>query len=250
MNTGKIIETQNLFLKPGNNATDSEPFIKMLRQDGDFEAFSGLPFSDKYLEMFAYYFEHKENDQCLYSLYLKEDDVFIGYVGFHREIDDYELEFYIGKEFRRKGFCKEACVEVINLLFDEGVSVDGNILVEEKLYATTLPNNVAANSLLENLGFRSQAIFSEGAVLVAQGIYDEESDDFHAFPIKRYVLETGKVSMDDLDITPERKCEIDKILKETHKKLMNGEIKARPIEEFWAERKKQEFKGGCDKGDD
>ena len=111
MNTGKIIETKHLFLKPGNNATDSEPFIKMLRQDGYFEAFCGLPFSDKYLEMFVDYFEHKENDQCLYSLYLKDDDVFIGYVGFHREIDDYELEFYIGKEFRRKGFCKEACVE-------------------------------------------------------------------------------------------------------------------------------------------
>ena len=36
MNTGKIIETKHLFLKPGNNATDSEPFIKMLRQDGYF----------------------------------------------------------------------------------------------------------------------------------------------------------------------------------------------------------------------
>lgn len=133
-----------MLLKPGSNETDNEPFIRMLSQDGDFEAFCGLPYSDKYLEMFVDYFEHKENDQCLYSLYLKEDDAFIGYVGFHREIDDYELEF------------------------------------EEKLYATTLPNNVAANSLLENLGFN--AISSEGAVLVAQGIYDEESDDFHAFP--------------------------------------------------------------------
>ena len=221
MNTGKIIETKHLFLKPGNNATDSEPFIKMLRQDGDFEAFCGLPFSDKYLEMFVDYFEHEENDQCLYSLYLKDDDVFIGYVGFHREIDDYELEFYIGKEFRRKGFCKEACVEVINILFDEGLSVDGNILVEEKLYAATLPNNVAANSLLENLGFKSHAISSGGAVLVAQGVYNEEGDDFHAFPIERYVIETGKVSMDDLDIIPERKREIDDILKETHKKHIN-----------------------------
>ena len=114
--------------------------------------------------------------------------MFIGYVGFHRERGDYELEFYIGKEFRRKGFCKEACVEVINILFEEGISVDGKILVEEKLYATTLPNNTAANSLLENLGFRSNAISSEGAVLVAQGIYDEESDDFHAFPIKRCII--------------------------------------------------------------
>ena len=130
--------------------------------------------------------------------------MFIGYVGFHREIDDYELEFYIGKEFRRKGFCKEACVEVINILFDEGLSVDGNILVEEKLYATTLFYNVAAYSLLENLGFKSHAIYARGVVMVAQGVYDEESDDFLIFPIKRYVIETGKVSMDDLDITLEK----------------------------------------------
>ena len=27
--------------------------------------------------------------------------------------------------------------------------------------------------------------------------YDEEGDDFHAFPIERYVMETGKVTMDD-----------------------------------------------------
>ena len=58
-------------------------------------------------------------------------------------------------------------------------------------------NNVAANSLLENLGFKRHAISSGGAVLVAQGIYDEEGDDFHAFPIERYVMETGKVTMDD-----------------------------------------------------
>ena len=56
---------------------------------------------------------------------------------------------------------------------------------------------------------------------VAQGIYDEEGDDFHAFPIERYVMETGKGSMDDLDITSERKREIDEILKETHKKYTN-----------------------------
>ena len=51
MNTGKIIETKHLFLKPGNNATDSEPFIKMLRQDGDFEAFCGLPNSENNLHI-------------------------------------------------------------------------------------------------------------------------------------------------------------------------------------------------------
>lgn len=58
--------------------------------------------------------------------------------------------------------------------------------------------------------------------------------------------------MDDLDITPDRRREIGEILKETHKKYMNGEIKARPLEEFLEERKRkiQELKSNCDKGDD
>ena len=34
------------------------------------------------------------------------------------------------------------------------------------------------------------------------------------------------------------------------KQYMNGDIKARPIEEFWAERKIQELKSVCDGGDD
>lgn len=34
------------------------------------------------------------------------------------------------------------------------------------------------------------------------------------------------------------------------KQYMNGDIKARPIEEFWEERKIQELKCVCDGGDD
>lgn len=34
------------------------------------------------------------------------------------------------------------------------------------------------------------------------------------------------------------------------KQYMNGDIKARPIEEFWEERKIQELKSVCDGGDD
>lgn len=56
--------------------------------------------------------------------------------------------------------------------------------------------------------------------------------------------------MNDLDITSERKREIDEILKETHNQYMNGEIKARPLKEFMEERKIQELKSVCDKGDD
>ena len=41
MNTGEIIDTTNLILKPGNNNMDNEPFIKMLRDDGRLDAPNG-----------------------------------------------------------------------------------------------------------------------------------------------------------------------------------------------------------------
>lgn len=191
MNTGNIIETENLLLKPGNNATDNKPFIEMLRRDGNFKDFCGLPFSERYLSSFEDYFEHINDDQCLFSIHPKEKDIFIGYVGFHRERDGYELEFYIGKQFRRKGFCEEACIAIINELFNNGISANGNMIIEGKLYASTLPDNVAAIALLEKLGFENEIISVDGAVLVAQGIYDEENDEFYDYPVKRYVIDTS-----------------------------------------------------------
>lgn len=189
MNTGNIIETKNLLLKPGNNATDNKPFIEMLRRDGNFKDFCGLPFSEKHLDMFKDYFEHSENDQCIFSIYPKENTIFIGYVGFHREHNGYELEFYIAKEYRGKGFCEEACIAVINELFSNGISVDENIITEKKLYATTLPDNVATIALLEKIGFENQIISVDGAILVAEALYDEENDELYDYPIKRYAMD-------------------------------------------------------------
>lgn len=64
------------------------------------------------------------------------------YVGFHRELNgDYEIEFYIAKKNRRKGYCEEACKAVIKTIFGEGVSVDHNQITVDRLYATNLVCN-------------------------------------------------------------------------------------------------------------
>lgn len=55
--------------------------------------------------------------------------------------------------------------------------------------------------------------------------------------------------MDELNITPERKREIDAILKETQRKYENGEIKSIPLEEFLEKMKKkrEELNALCNK---
>ncbi len=189
MNTGKKIETERLLLVPGSNARDDAPFIHMLRTDGDFRDFCGIEFSEKYLAEFKNYFERTGHEECIYSIFLKGTDEFIGYVGFHRERNsDYEIEFYISKSQRRKGYCEEACKAVMKLIFSEGLSVDDNVLSVQKLYATTLAENIAVINLLSKLGFKRD-IPKNGLVLVMEGFVDEETDEFFGYCVSKYVIE-------------------------------------------------------------
>lgn len=189
MNTGIKIETERLLLVPGNNARDNVSFIHMLRNDGDFREFCGIEFNEKYLAEFNDYFERTGHEECIYSIFPKETDEFIGYVGFHRERNtDYEIEFYISKSQRRKGYCEEACKAVIELIFTEGLSVDGNVISVQKLYATTLAENIAVINLLSKLGFK-RVISKDDPVLVMEGFVDEETDEFFGYCVSKYVME-------------------------------------------------------------
>ena len=94
----------------------------MLRDDGDFSIFCGVSPSEKHVRRFANYFERTDHELCTYSIFPKQQkDKFIGYVGVHREMEDeYEIEFYIAREYRRNGYCEEASRELINQLFGDG----------------------------------------------------------------------------------------------------------------------------------
>lgn len=193
MNTGIKIETERLVLVPGSNARDSEHFIHMLRNDGNFRDFCGLEFSEKYLAEFNNYFERTGHDECIYSIFLKGTDMFIGYVGFHREHNsDYEIEFYISKSQRRKGYCEEVCKAAIELIFTEGLSVDDNVLSVEKLYATTLAENIAVINLLSKLGFKRD-MPKDGPVLIMEGFVDEETDEFFGCCVSKFVRRKGEL---------------------------------------------------------
>lgn len=149
MNTGREIETKRLKLLLGVNKRDSKPFLKMLREDGDFQGYCGAKFSEKNLSKFATYFERAGQEECIYSIFPKDSmEKFIGYVGFHRELNgDYEIEFYIAKNYRRKGYCEEACKAVIKQIFGEGLSVDHNQITVDRLYARLLSTSESASDI-------------------------------------------------------------------------------------------------------
>lgn len=187
MNTGTKLETDNLYLLPGSNARDNEPFLRMLRDDGDFRDFCGIDFSEKYLMEFNDYFERSDHEQCMYAIFTKDDDEYIGYVGFHSE-ENYEIEFYIARPYRKKGYCEEACKKVISLIFSDGISVDGKRFCVDKLYATTLAENTAVHGLLTKLGFKRD-VPEDGGILIMEGFVDEDTDEFYGYCVSKYVIE-------------------------------------------------------------
>lgn len=185
MNAGREIETKRLKLLLGVNERDSKPFLKMLREDGNFQEFCGAEFSEKNISKFATYFERSGHEECIYSIFPKDSiEEFIGYVGFHRELnEDYEIEFYIAKNYRKNGYCGEACKAVIKTIFGEGVSVDHNQIMVDRLYATTLAENTTAVELLKKIGFQRA-----NPKDVRQGFVDEDKQ-IYIYPVTKLVVE-------------------------------------------------------------
>ena len=157
MNTGKALETKRLVLVPGNNARDDEPFINMLRNDGNFRDFCGIEFSEKYLAEFRNYFERTGHDECIYSIFLKGSDRFIGYVGFHRERNsDYQIEFYISKSERRKGYA----TAMIGLALEKCKELGIN-----KVLMTCDKTNIGSAKSITNNGGVLESEFEEDGVV-------------------------------------------------------------------------------------
>lgn len=192
MNTGTILETKRLILLPSENSRDNDSFLYMLRADGDFEQYCGVPFSEKNLKRFANYLEHR--DTAYYSIFLKNSlETFIGYVGCEYHVDNrrYEIEFYVGKQHRNIGICTEAASIVLQNLFETGLSMDKKIVKIDKIYAETLIRNEATKQVLYKLGFEKY-VPEDGPIMVAKGFCDDEADELFMIRTEDFVLTSSK----------------------------------------------------------
>lgn len=185
--------TERLLLLPGNNKRDNDIFLEMLRKDGDFRAFSGVDPTEKYILMFRDYLEI--NESCFYSIFEKEyPEKMIGYVGISYQHQHFEVEFYISKSYRNRGYCTEAlqrlCLEAFggNLRWrnEEGIKTKLSI---DKLYATTISDNLSAIKVLEKSGF----IKEPNCVMLFQIFIDPDDNTLYENDIAEYVVEKNSV---------------------------------------------------------
>ena len=186
----ETLTTEHLMLCPGENARDNAPFLKMLRGDGDFRIFSGVEPTENNVLEFQNYFEREKC--CFYAIFLIDcQEEMIGYVGIsYRREERTEAEFYVSKAHRGQGYCTEAlhkiCEEVSqgNLKWRDETGEQIPIEID-KLYATTISDNLAAVKVLEKCGF----VENREMVLVFQIFIDPDDEDkVYDNEISDYVL--------------------------------------------------------------
>lgn len=167
-----IIETLRLRLLPANNKRDNAPFMKMMREEGDFEIFCGAKPTEENLMVLEGYLERTG----FYAIYLQESpEKLIGYLGFTLKGQDYDFETYISRPMRRQGYCKEAFEAVFQKIrekempFDQDFSKESSI---EAIIASTFSNNEPCRRFLESVGFEKDPSF---AMLMMIPVIEENS---------------------------------------------------------------------------
>lgn len=129
------------------------------------------------------------NRELYFSIYLKESNQLIGYLGFSENGDAWEPEIYIFKGHRGKGYGTEALKGMLYELLTEGlvVKMDGKKenVVTERVVSTVRVENIASQRMMEKLGFQK---LEKVACCFAGYINPEKEEDSSIFEIVEYAM--------------------------------------------------------------
>ena len=143
----KEISTARLDLRPSEDKRDLDRYLSHLKEEDCFLYQYGMHYSEELEEAISFDF----GDVIYYSIFLKDTDAMVGYVGilpFEDKEKIGELEFHIFKEFRRNGYGFEAATAIMESFFTGELTGE----VMNKITASMIHGNEACQNLLEKLG--------------------------------------------------------------------------------------------------
>lgn len=144
----QMIDTGRLVMRPANSDEDLAMYKQLLEPCDYFFQF-GYEYDEHLLDGYDF----TSLSVICYSIFLKDTDEYIGYVGIKPNADDLglgELEYFVARSHRNRGYCHEAAAALIGA-FKDGL-LTGTTGIE--LYAETISENAASARVLEKLGFR------------------------------------------------------------------------------------------------
>lgn len=153
-----VLETQRLLL---TEMTEAEIDINgQLRNDWDAMRYLDRPRAQTQEQRRIHFEQVKEmetrGEGLLWCIYLKENQQFIGTIGFFRtnhESNYSEIGYMLFPAFWKMGIMTEAATCVLQFAFEK--------LMFHRIEANINPGNEASRALLMKLGFRKEAYFVE-----------------------------------------------------------------------------------------
>lgn len=146
------IITDRLVLRQSSDDRDLENYLSHLKSANEFYFQYGKEYSDELCQMIDFH----SSGVIYYSVFLKEQNIMVGYVGImpYRDNNAGEIEFHIFKEYRRNHYASEA----LTALMEWYMSAELNNKSEKKITAETLIENEISCKLLEHIGFEREAV--------------------------------------------------------------------------------------------
>lgn len=160
------IVTDRLILRQSRDDRDLENYLSHLKEADEFYFQYGEEYSDELYKMIDFH----SSGVIYYSVFLKEQDTMVGYVGVlpYRDSNSGEIEFYIFKEHRRNHYASEA----LTALVEWYMSAELNQQSTRKVIAETMSKNEISCKLLESIGFAKEAM----GIRLMDGLADQEED--------------------------------------------------------------------------
>lgn len=180
VNVNTAIETDRLVLR-GIEKSDCNLFAYHYKHDGDFILFTGFNATSKLIKNYA-------NRRCptFFTIEEKDSHKVIGYIGLSIMFASATglIEYYIFKEYRNQGYCKEATKKLVDMTI-RGKLYEPKRMVQECVYnkksvklnairARISVVNTASIKLVESCGFICEATIHKTVHNVGLGWTDEK----------------------------------------------------------------------------
>lgn len=163
------IKTKRLIIEPASAVDKSRKLAAAIHEADEFEWYYGIEETEERLAQIDI------NRKRFYNIF-DLDNNFVGYVGFSEEEDDYEVEIYILKEFRRKGYGKESLMAMLKEAFEGNIA---DTVKEDfpRIISSVKIENHPSRALMESCGFQENKEMGDFCILFRIPTDEDEDDD-------------------------------------------------------------------------
>lgn len=184
-NINRQVYTQHLLIDPKWHTGVDVRIREEIHNSGEFEFYFGVKETPERLS------EISINRELFYSIYEEKSSNLLGYLGFTPiENDSLEVEIYIFKGYRKKGYATEALSCILQKIFGSELFVERESIREgiitERIVSTVRRENVASQKMMEKLGFKRNENMAIGFSMM---VNPEDENEMSFFEIVEYVLE-------------------------------------------------------------